>query len=787
MINVSENFKTAMTQPVKEIQAFINYDNNTINDSDDLISFKISCDSGLCKTAMRKLEAKYLGNHNVLGKWVKVGFGVRLPDGTFDLLDYGSFLVTELTETKDTETTSIVAYDKMVNSMTPYQKLNVEYPLRLIDYTRILCEACGLELENEIFGTNLLSWNSNIAVNGTSYINSSSIIDTKKNKMFYFSGTLLNLVNSGVLRIMGFVDYPTIEDATAGNYTRFGNVNTNGIIKINDTCNYIVVSCNMSVDNTITREEELANLELIKKDFMLVVGNKPLAYSPYNKMNDWLITATQDDDGNVIDLWENIDGITYRDIFVQIAQATASTCIIHNDKVYFKPLTDTGESLTYDNMLKLKLEALYGEINSVVLSRTPAEDNVFLKDESSVQTNGLTEFKIENNEIIDKDRENAITPIFDALYGVFYYPFETTTEGLGWYEIGDNITIVNDVGEEFKTSLFNYTITIDGSVKETLKTTAESKTQTQYQYATTITKQLKNTEIIVDKQNQTIKSLVEDVYEDDGVINKKFTSLEQDIEKFAFSVQNSGGSNLIKNSVMFAYDNSNVPTDWEIESDGELIIASNTESFDNGCTSGHSFTLINKTARQKVQVEVSTEEKKTYYTFSTKIKKGVVGNCYVKLYNSLEEHIIEVPNGVEVFYADYEITGVSPKENYYYVEFYGSADSDATFTDNMLVVGDSKRQWSQANGEMMNTQVNINVDGVLVKSSVYLGDYTVMSPLEFAGYSNVSGTMTKVFSLNRDVTKVTKLEAEDEIKMIPLKTVPITEGELQGWAFVPST
>jgi hypothetical protein len=85
----------------------------------------------------------------------------------------------------------------------------------------------------------------------------------------------------------------------------------------------------------------------------------------------------------------------------------------------------------------------------------------------------------------------------------------------------------------------------------------------------------------------------------------------------------------------------------------------------------------------------------------------------------------------------------------------------------------------------MNTQVNINVDGVLVKSSIYEGDYTVMSPLEFAGYSNINGTITKVFTINKDTTKVTKLEAEKEIKMPPIKIVPVTEGEIQGWAFVP--
>ena len=214
----------------------------------------------------------------------------------------------------------------------------------------------------------------------------------------------------------------------------------------------------------------------------------------------------------------------------------------------------------------------------------------------------------------------------------------------------------------------------------------------------------------------------------------------------------------------------------------ELIINSNVESLNAGGLSGHSFTLLDRKVSQKVAVSTDTQ-----YTFSTKIKKDTTGSCYVKLYNSNEEYIIEVPVGENAFYKDYELKGLQPKNNYYIIEFYGSADSGATFTDNMLAIGNYKSPWQQANGEVMNTQVNVNLEGVLVKSSIYLGDYTVMSPLEFAGYSNINGTITKVFSLNKDVTLVKKLEAEDEVKMIPIKIVPITTGDLQGWAFVPST
>lgn len=649
MIVISDDFKTAMKQPVKEIQAFIDAEGTAIRDDDDLVSFKVSCDSGMCKSAMRKLEAKYLGEHNFLGKWVTAGLGVKLASGAYEYLNYGSFLVSELTFTKDTGITTIVAYDKMVNAMKPYAALDIEYPIDLYTYTEKMCSACGLVL-------------------GSMYLN------------------------------------------------------------VNEF---------------------------------------------------WQIER---------ELWENISGITYRDIFVQIAQATATTCMISNDdKVYFKPLMPTGERLTYDNLFKLKLEPVYGEINSVVLSRTPQEDNIYLRNEESVQANGLTEFRIENNEIVDRDRESAIVDIFGMLNGVSYYPFEATTEGLGWYEIADQIDIVTDTGETFSTALFNYSITVDGSVKETLKTAAETKTQTQYQYAASIEKRVKNAEIIVNKQDNEIKMLVSDIHDEDGAVNKKFTELYQDISNIIASVQNSGGNNLIQNSVMFAFDSDGTPTGWDVSGAGTLTVESDTTALSRGGQSGHSFTLNGETVSQMVPVKVGDGEETTRYTFSTKIKKDVFGSCYVKMYNSKETYIIEVPEGTSADYGDYEIKGITPEENYYIIEFYGSADSNATFTDNMLSVGDYKSQWTQASGEVMNTQVNINVNGVLVKSSVYAGDYTVMSPLEFAGYSNVNGTITKVFSLNRDVTEVEKLAAKAEVKMVPIKVVPVTNGDMQGWAFVPST
>lgn len=648
MLVVSNDFKNAMKQPVKQLQAYLIGNNVEIRDNTDLIQFKISADSGLCKTTMRKLEAKYTGEYNLLGQWVHAGFGVKLPSGAYEYLDYGSFMITEITTSKDTGVTTVVGYDRMIRTMIPYMITPVQYPIGLYDYTVRILSMCGLTLGNDSFVTH----------------------------------------------------------------------------------------------------------------------------------NNWQVTQ---------DLWQNIEGITYRDILQQIAQVTCSTCIISNDdKVYFKPLFDTQEELTYDNMIKLKLEPQYGEINSVVLARTPQEDNIYMRDEQSITDNGLTEFRIENNEIIDKDRDNAMTPIYNALHGISYYPFEATTEGLGWYEIGDSFNIINDTQDVFNTSLFNFSITIDGGIKEVLKTVAETKTQTQYQYATTIAKRVKNTEIITNKQQQFIDMLVEDMYEADGVINRNFTNIHTEIDNIINSVQNSGGGNLLKNSVMFAYDDNNDPTNWTISGNGQLIIGATAEPLTVGGISGHGFSLLNKIASQRVYVKANSDSdpNKAYYTFTTRIKKATTGTCYVKIFNSNEEYIIALASGESSYWDEYTLQSLLPIDNYYDIEFYGSADSGATFTDNMFSLGEYKTIWTQANGEIMNTQVNINLNGVLVKSSVYLGDYTVMSPLEFAGYSNINGTITKVFSLNKDTTLVKKLQAEDEMKMIPIKIVPITTGANRGWAFV---
>ena len=437
------------------------------------------------------------------------------------------------------------------------------------------------------------------------------------------------------------------------------------------------------------------------------------------------------------------------------------------------------------------------------------------------------EFKIDNNYILDPQstedtedlRETTIIPIYDRVNEFNYIIYNLSAyliDNKLSIKLGDKISYKDIWGNELESVIMTKKLEFIGGSSEddnnyliTLSAEKIEETNSDLKLGVDVIEKVNEVSIKADKNEKKIELTNAEVANNKNSISKltmtseeikqtieqknkddeeNYNKLIQDIAKTVIAIQNSGGNNLIKNSVMFAYDSDGNPSNWETSENGILNINSSAEALNNGSLSGHVFTLNGKTVKQRVSVKADSEsDEKTYYTFSVKIKKDSVGSCYIKLSNSNEEYTIELNVGETSFYGDYEIKALLPKDSYYDIEFSGSEGSNATFTDIMLNVGEYKTQWSQASGEIMNTQVNINVDGILVKSLVYDGDYTIMSPLEFSGYSNINGKITKVFSLNKDTTFVKKLEAQDEIRMDPIKVVPRTSGEIQGWAFVMSS
>ena len=488
------------------------------------------------------------------------------------------------------------------------------------------------------------------------------------------------------------------------------------------------------------------------------------------------------------------EGKTCREVVQDIAKCAFSWARIGQDnKLHFDFQTETEvtESVTPDDYKVdsfKKANEYFGPVNRVIYGQSNITgQEEFVEDAESIAENGLHELIINDNLFAYTTEKRAeLVQAGSKLFGLQYMPItQLDCIGLVYLDCRDIINVKDPEENEFVTRVFDHTIKYQGYVNDSIVTEAQTQIEQKYDKVSTHDIMSK-VEITVDRHEKNIESLVKDMYEEDGRVSENFTRIYQDITNIVNSVQNSGGSNLLLNSVMFGVDNEGKPSYWTLSETGTIVIEPNTESLRNGCLSGNAFTLSNETVNQTVRVTKAEEgeTEPTYYTFSCKVKKNAVGTAYVKIYNSVETHIKEFAAGENAFWKSVEFQGLLPQDDYYTVEFYGDSSSGFTVTDSMLNVGQYKSQWQQASGEVMNTQVNINTNGILVKSSVYEGNYTVMTPLEFAGYSSKSGQSQKVFTLNDDTTEVEKLKVETQIDMPPIKIVPVTTGNNQGWAFV---
>lgn len=538
---------------------------------------------------------------------------------------------------------------------------------------------------------------------------------------------------------------------------------------------------------------------------------------------------------------------------------------------------------------------------------------------------GLTEVKIENNWLLDSRRETTITSIFEELNGLSWTPFKMDTVGLGWFEVGDMFTVSHN-GIDTKVVPWETKLTIDGGIKETLEAKTPTITQTDYNKAGTVTKALRRTQITVDKNEQLIESLVSDVRDVDGVMNTQFTQVQQDIDSIRSIVQSSGGVNLIRNSVMYAYDDSdtipqvnvaagksvtlsaantgqppavftngnkdsfeststaggssgyaqvdlgevfeinrvvvwhyyadartytgpkttvsedgvtwttvseptpysenasgntrtfpairaryirdyingstinaanhwveleaygavqNVPS-WIISGPGTLAIQSSPESITAGGISGNQFTLSDKTATQRVAVRMDVnyiqEEEKTYYSLSARVKKNIVGTASITLTNRNETLTIDLPDQTEYYWTQVSLENFLAQDDYYDVVITSDEDADLQVTDVILAPSKSKREWTQANGETMNTTMAVMDDGVTIRSNKFRDDYTRITALGFEVHKHEAGG-DRIFGFTGDETNVRKLRSEDQISMKPIRVVPIQYSTYKGWAF----
>lgn len=148
-----------------------------------------------------------------------------------------------------------------------------------------------------------------------------------------------------------------------------------------------------------------------------------------------------------------------------------------------------------------------GPINSLVLSRSES-DNVYIQDKESIDTNGLCELKISDNQIMNQnDRSDYLQGIFDNIKGIEFYLNDFTSTGIMYYELLDryNVQIGNNT---YSCVMFNNEQDITQGLEEQIYTDRPETSETDYTKADKTDQKINQTNLIVDKQNQSIQALV---------------------------------------------------------------------------------------------------------------------------------------------------------------------------------------------------------------------------------------------------------------------------------------
>lgn len=466
--------------------------------------------------------------------------------------------------------------------------------------------------------------------------------------------------------------------------------------------------------------------------------------------------------------------ITYREVLSRIAQIGGEIAIFNNNG----NLEIKGQYLTRDVILRKRYAKITKENifqpNLLVIGNEGYDNDIIYP---NPKPDDPIEIRIEDNPFVDLNREEMIEIIASYVLSVSYIPFEVTNFVDGYlYELNDVIQIIDKDDNIFNAVLLDISTT--SRIKSTIKAPVNSKTISKYNLAGSNKKNINEVKLAVDHINNLIESLVKNV---DGN-TEQITQILQNITDIVMNVQQSGGNNLIKNSVGFAGT-----TEWDLTYDNEETSTVNTQAnvelLENG-TSGGAFLLNGVKISQSIIVSPSSD-----YCFSCKVNKRPMGTGFVKIYNPSDENQVwlrKFEENESLNYEEIKFEGINISGNTLVVEIYGDEDSNLVVTDSMLNKGNLLSVWTQANGEILNTLVNINMNGVAVKSLQFdeTGQYVTINPLEFAGYAKKNGVQTRVFTLNGDTTVVNKLRAEEEISMKPIKIVPINGTSNDGWGFV---
>lgn len=333
------------------------------------------------------------------------------------------------------------------------------------------------------------------------------------------------------------------------------NEKTYNYINLN---NYYVKSCERQEDTNSYRILAYTKMKESMIDYDLTLTEKITVRNYLIKICQRLGWNTSNIPATFINSEKLVDpslhtGINYsfRDALDELATITCSFLMFKGDEFYLLYLTETNESIdeTYLDEDNITIGEKY-IINSLVFSRAEESDNIFRKDDTSIATNGLHEYRISDCQLLStNDRSDYIDEMFNYLKTLSFYIFDVQSKGILFLEACDIFNFVlNEV--TYKTILLNNEIELDDGLTEKLYTDEPEETETEYKYADSTDKKINQAYILVDKQNKkiiqkvsSVEQSIENITNTEGTATGKSIHLEDSSDEPLVSIKVKGETN----------------------------------------------------------------------------------------------------------------------------------------------------------------------------------------------------------------------------------------------------
>ena len=223
-----------------------------------------------------------------------------------------------------------------------------------------------------------------------------------------------------------------------------------------------------------------------------------------------------------------------RQVIQAVAQISGCVAKIKSDnKLYLinpNEVTEVSQIFTLKEYSEADIKRLTHPINLVSLTNSQIDgENITMRDEQSILENGENSIIINDNPFAYTQEKivQLITPLFNAIKGFEYKSYLFDFQMLPYIETLDKIQFKDKNGNTYNSFVFRFDYKSPNGLASTIEAPSLTKATINYQNLPSAIDVAKRTEIVVDKQNQIIESVVSNVSDQ----NNKIARVEQTVDE----------------------------------------------------------------------------------------------------------------------------------------------------------------------------------------------------------------------------------------------------------------